>query len=258
MKHDKSSETNEEYDPMIERFTLFSGFFMFEAFSRSEEAVELVARYGMEAKRSFPLFRHVRYDLFIEDTENNIYDIEIENEGRSLNERAIVYSSTLIAQRMKTNEKFESLKDTWVIFLTKKDMEKGYEPYYDYKWFDPKGQRLLSRKAAIRFVNGQYRNDDAFGKLMHDFHCTDPDQMYYDELREIVRYLKKDPEGVKIMCDIMNEAERRWKEQARREERENMMHKLHAKGMSFEEIASIMELPLSTIKTFFRKRSKAV
>ena len=150
------------------------------------------------------------------------------------------------------------------------------QPYYDYKWFDPKGQRLLSRKAAIRFVNGQYRNDDAFGKLMHDFHCTDPDQMYYDELREIVKYLKKDPEGVKIMCDIMNEAERRWKEQARREglaegraegrakgrakgraeERENMMRKLHAKGMSFEEIASIMELPLSSIKAFFQKRSK--
>lgn len=105
---------------------------------------------------------------------------------------------------------------------------------------------------------------------MHDFHCTDPDQMYYDALKEIVKYLKKDPEGVKIMCDIMNEAERRWKEQARREglaegraegrteERENMMRKLHAKGMSFEEIASITELPLSTIKTFFRKQSKAV
>ncbi|MEY8257272.1 hypothetical protein AAK706_06030 [Erysipelotrichaceae bacterium 66-17] len=134
--------------------------------------------------------------------------------------------------------------------------QKGYEPYYDYKWSDPKRQRLLSRKTAIRFVNGQYRNDDAFGKLMHDFHCTDPDQMYYDELREIVKYLKKDPEGVKIMCDIMNEAERRWKEQARREERENMVRKLHAKGMSFEEIANIMELPLSSIKAFFQKRSK--
>ena len=78
------------------------------------------------------------------------------------------------------------------------------------------------------------------------------------------------------MCDIMNDAERRWKEQARREglaegraegrakgrakgraeERENMMRKLHAKGMSFEEIASIMELPLSSIKAFFQKRSK--
>lgn len=66
------------------------------------------------------------------------------------------------------------------------------------------------------------------------------------------------------MCDIMNEAERRWKEQARREglaegraeERENMMRKLHAKGMSFEEIASIMELPLSSIKAFCQKRSK--
>lgn len=44
MKHEKSSETNEEYDPMIERFTLFSDFFMFEAFFRSEEAVELAAR----------------------------------------------------------------------------------------------------------------------------------------------------------------------------------------------------------------------
>ena len=62
---------------------------------------------------------------------------------------------------------------------------------------------------------------------MHDFHCTDPDQMYYDELREIVKYLKKKPDGVK------------------------MMRKPHANGMSFEEVASIMELPSSSIKVSF-------
>ena len=31
---------------------------------------------------------------------------------------------------------------------------------------------------------------------MHDFHCKNPDDMYYNELADKVRYFKEDEEGL--------------------------------------------------------------
>ena len=36
--------------------------------------------------------------------------------------------------------------------------------------------------AHILYVNGKYRGDGEVGKLMHDFSCTDPDDMNYEIL----------------------------------------------------------------------------
>ena len=58
----------------------------------------------------------------------------------------------------------------------------------------------------IIYVNGA--NKDAsteLGKLMHDFFCTDPDDMHYKELADKVRYFKEDEKGVAAMCKVMEE-----------------------------------------------------
>ena len=43
------------------------------------------------------------------------------------------------------------------------------------------------------------------GKLMHDFFCTDPDDMHYKELADKVRYFKEDEKGVATMCKVMED-----------------------------------------------------
>ena len=43
------------------------------------------------------------------------------------------------------------------------------------------------------------------GKLMHDFFCTNPDDMYYKVLAERVRYFKENDEGVNTMCRVLEE-----------------------------------------------------
>ena len=40
---------------------------------------------------------------------------------------------------------------------------------------------------------GEYRGDSDLGKLMHDFDCTDAEDMYFDLLAEKTRYLKENP-----------------------------------------------------------------
>lgn len=40
---------------------------------------------------------------------------------------------------------------------------------------------------------------------MHDFSCTEPDDMNYEELAKKARYFKKDEKGVATMCKIMED-----------------------------------------------------
>ena len=40
---------------------------------------------------------------------------------------------------------------------------------------------------------------------MHDFFCTDPDDMHYKELADKVRYFKENEKGVATMCKVMED-----------------------------------------------------
>ena len=52
----------------------------------------------------------------------------------------------------------------------------------------------------IIYVNAQCKNDTPLGKLMHDFSCTQADDMHYPVLAERVRYFKENVKGVTTMC----------------------------------------------------------
>lgn len=58
----------------------------------------------------------------------------------------------------------------------------------------------------IIYVNGADKNASTeLGKLMHDFFCTDPDDMHYKELADKVRYFKENEKGVATMCKVMED-----------------------------------------------------
>ena len=52
----------------------------------------------------------------------------------------------------------------------------------------------------IIYVNALCKNDTPLGKLMHDFSCTQADDMHYPVLAERVRYFKENVKGVTTMC----------------------------------------------------------
>ena len=45
----------------------------------------------------------------------------------------------------------------------------------------------------------------SLGRLMHDFFCSDPNDMYSDVLAERVRFFKEDEKGIAAMCKVMEE-----------------------------------------------------
>ncbi len=54
------------------------------------------------------------------------------------------------------------------------------------------------------------------GRLIHDFFCTEPDEMHYEELAERARYFKKDSKGVAAMCEIWEEVLQEGREEGER------------------------------------------
>jgi hypothetical protein len=64
---------------------------------------------------------------------------------------------------------------------------------------------IVDDKEHIIIVNGEYDGDDEIGRLMHDFKCENPDDMYYEILRNRVRYFKEDEGGRQEMCAIWEE-----------------------------------------------------
>ncbi|MBQ9211753.1 MAG: hypothetical protein IJ153_08650 [Clostridia bacterium] len=64
----------------------------------------------------------------------------------------------------------------------------------------------MGGKTRIVFVNGDYANESSeIGRLIHDFKCSKPEEMFNANLANGVRYLKEDPEGVEEMCKIMED-----------------------------------------------------
>ena len=88
------------------------------------------------------------------------------------------------------------LPETYVIFITEHDVIGKGEPIYRVERKILETDEFFDDGSHILYVNGAYRGDSDIGKLMHDFSCTDADDMFYGKLADRVRYFKEDAKGV--------------------------------------------------------------
>ena len=71
----------------------------------------------------------------------------------------------------------------------------------------------------ILYVNGEYRGNSDIGKLMHDFNCTDTNDMNFERMADRTRYLKENPEGVSQMCKVIEDMRKEEREEAAKAEK---------------------------------------
>ena len=75
----------------------------------------------------------------------------------------------------------------------------------------------------------------ALGRLMHDFFCSDPNDMYSDVLAERVRFFKEDEKGVAAMCKVMEEMRKDGEVQGAETERlKNIKNLIASLGITAE------------------------
>ena len=69
---------------------------------------------------------------------------------------------------------YENLAETYVIFITEKDVLGNKEALYHIDRVIQETGEFFGDEAHILYVNGEYQEDTPLGILMRDFHCTDP------------------------------------------------------------------------------------
>ena len=80
---------------------------------------------------------------------------------------------------------------------------------------------------------------------MHDFNCTEPDDMYYNELADRARYFKKTEGGREKMCKIMEDMRN---EAVVASEREVARNLLKIGKLSVEDIALATGLTVDEVE----------
>ena len=114
-----------------------------------------------------------------------------------------MYSALLDAGQRVKRMNYRRLRETWVIFITDRDVLRLGQPLYRIERQIQGTEHLFGDGAHIVFVNGALKDPGtALGRLMHDLSCADPAQMHYVLLAETVRYPKSSDEGVRKMSGV--------------------------------------------------------
>ena len=246
----------------IEQFRLFDDDFMSKVFEDDTEATEFLLRAILrrddleviESKGQVSvknlLGRSVRLDIKAKDKDGKLYNIEVQRaDGGAAEKRARYYSAILDANTLLPRQDFKELPEAYVIFITEHDVLKGGLPLYHINRKIEETGVDFCDESHIIYVNGEFRGEGEIGDLMHDFSCTNPDDMRSWLLAERTRYFKKDEKGVRRMCKIMEDFAAEERAEERQKEREEMALNLLEDGtLSIPKIAEVSRLSEDKVK----------
>ena len=203
----------------IQKLRLMDDVFMKVVFQDNPEAVQLVIRtitgkgdlvvkdYHLQYGVVSFVGHSVTLDILAEDANGAIYDIEIQRSSAGASPKRLRYYSSLIdANYLKKGQSYESLPEKYVIFIMEEDYFKKGEPLYEFVMTSKGNRRFeLGDEQHIMYVNGKNDSDTKLGKLMQDFQETNPDKMYYNELKTRAKYYKTNEKGDKGMKSVVDE-----------------------------------------------------
>ena len=145
---------------------------------------------------------------------------------------------------MNAGDEFTELPETYVIFITAKDVLGYGLPIYHIERYITELNQPFNDKAHIIYVNGENNSDTPLGQLMRDFKQSNPDLIRAKILSDRMKYLKSTNEEVIKMCNIVEEyTAKKVAEAAARSRDEGRQEGIH-EGLriaNLNNIKSIME-----------------
>ena len=197
--------------------------------------------------------RNLILDVKAKDSKGISYNIEVQkdNSGADI-KKARYHLSAIDVENSYPGMKFKDMVDNYVIFITEEDyFLKGLTTYHIER-VNLELQEKVNDGSYIIYVNGKYRGDDDIGKLMHDFNCKDPQDMYIPIISTKISQIKynKDKEN-KTMCEELEKLLKKERENAQFEgetkEAKKNASRLYEKGNSIEDIADVLQRPVSQV-----------
>ena len=217
----------ERVNQLVDTLTLFDDELMGRVFDKNTQATELVLRLilgrnikvisvnGQEEIRNAKVGgRNIILDVHAIDVAGEEMNIEVQggSEGAHVR-RARYHSSMLDTGMLKESQPLKELKDSYVIFIYKRDKFGKGLPLYHVDRYIKETEETFGDGSHIIYVNGSYNGDDAIGKLVSDFHQTDSEKMYYSELADGVEHYKETEKGRGNMSEAVEKYAREYAEE---------------------------------------------
>ena len=242
----------------IAKLTLMDDIFMNKVFENDTERTALLLRIilnndkikvikAVTQQKLKKLSGHdLQLDILAQEANGRLFNVEVQNRSSgAAARRARYHLSMLDAHSLPKGEVYQKLPDNYVIFITQYDVLKGGLPIYHISRKIEENNAAFVDGSHIIYVNNKIKDNTPLGRLMHDFNCSNPNDMYYPELAEKARYFKETEKGLTNMGDVFEkfvakrekEAAMKAAEKAAKEAQANKIELakgLLADGMSIE------------------------
>ena len=198
--------------------------------------------------------RSVVLDVLAKDQNGSLFCVEIQqNDDGASPMRARFISGLLDMNILDSGKDFKELPASFTIFITKNDVLKGNLPIYHIERRIAENGQLFGDHAHIIYVNSSIQDDTELGRLMHDFHCKQPDDMYSAVLAKHIRALKEPSKEGKVMCEELEKLYQEGIEEGIEKgifsSIKNLMISL---GLSLEEAMNALRIPENERRTYVK------
>ena len=268
------------YKAVLKDLTIFHDIFMRNVF-KQKECTEYVLQIIM-GKRDLKVIdqviqmdfknlqgRSAIMDCVALDNKGKKYDIEIQQAGENADpKRARYYSGLMDMNTIDPGEDFTSLPESYVIFITRDDTL-GYDKpiYHIDRIIREVEEDFKDESHIIIYVNSSRRDNTELGRLMRDLHCKDSKDIQSSVLAQRVFELKETQKGVETMCHEMDQIYAAGAEFGETKglakgvtvgelkKAKEIALKMYIQKRPVEEIASLLEVPVDTVREWVQSNS---
>ena len=136
--------------------------------------------------------REAQFDIYAKSEKMRI-NVEIQRKEKGANpKRGRLNLSLIDTQEIKKSSEYEEVPESYMIFICEGDyFKRGLPIYHIHSYIDETEEKVGTGQEMI-YVNGDYQDEETvLGRLIHDFHCIDPNEMYSEVLKNGSNIIKK-------------------------------------------------------------------
>jgi len=165
-----------------------------------------------------------------------------------------LFTMMMGANALDASKSFDKLPDTYVIFITLKDvLGYGLPIAHIDRIVRENGEQFDDAEHFI-YVDSSKDDGGELGRLMHDFRVKEAKDMQMGALADRVRELKETEKGVEHMCKEMEQL----CDEARMDEKKDVARSMAEDGMTIDRIAKILKVDVQMVQEWLASNMSTI
>ena len=158
------------------------------------------------------------------------------------------HSGLMDMNTLNPGQDFDDLPESYVIFITRDDALGYGLPIYHIDRKIEEVSENFKDEAHIIYVNSKKQEDTELGRLMHDLHCKNAEDMHSKILADRVYELKETQKGVEFMCREMEQIYSEGIESGEMQKAKETTIALAEMGLPADKIAKAVKIGVDVVQ----------